>query len=274
MAHAVEHTRHYSFKLLNTKISFDLFIFLICCLLWAAPCRVPEMSCCWSEEMTVMLNWLIRSASNSFRLESTVCVRHLLCFRVYGCYLQTWATPVMFCGCSKSALVCSCGLMSSQKVSGAPVVTGSRRVSAAHWLSLAALSAILNGSGRKSGGLSDDPSCPAGGLGYCGIPLTSCACCRHSICPVCLYPCCLVCSGLCGLFHCWKRNTVFFGTLQLWISCGSQSCVSPYWCCSQSVFLKADACQSCSCPCCSRPGESCPSAFQYLRVCSHGCLYF
>lgn len=182
MAHAVEHTRHYSFKLLNTKISFDLFIFLICCLLWAAPCRVPEMSCCWSEEMTVMLNWLIRSASNSFRLESTVCVRHLLCFRVYGCYLQTWATPVMFCGCSKSALVCSCGLMSSQKVSGAPVVTGSRRVSAAHWLSLAALSAILSGSGRKSGGLSDDPSCPAGGLGYCGIPLTSCACCRHSIC--------------------------------------------------------------------------------------------
>lgn len=85
-------------------------------------------------------------------------------------------------------------------------------------------------------------------------------------CPVCLYPCCLVCSGLCGLFRCWKRNTVFFGTLQLWISCGSQSCVSPYWCCSQSVFLKADACQSCSCPCCSRPGESCPSAFQYLKT--------
>lgn len=33
VAHAVEHTQHYSFKLLNTKISFDLFIFLICCLL-------------------------------------------------------------------------------------------------------------------------------------------------------------------------------------------------------------------------------------------------
>lgn len=85
-------------------------------------------------------------------------------------------------------------------------------------------------------------------------------------CPVCPCPCCLVCSGLClgGLCRCWKKSMVFSWTLLLWSSCGTLNCVSPY--CSHGIELRADACLSCSCPCCSRPGESCPSAFRYLRM--------
>lgn len=80
-------------------------------------------------------------------------------------------------------------------------------------------------------------------------------------CPVC--PCCLVYSGLClcGLCHCWRRSMVFFWSL-LWFSFGTLSCVSPY--CCHGIALRADVCRSYSCPCYSRPGGSCPSAFQYL----------
>lgn len=74
-------------------------------------------------------------------------------------------------------------------MSGAPWVSGSRKVSAglgengARWLKLAAPSASLSGSGRKSAGLSgNNPSCPAGGLCWCGIPPASCAYCHCSIC--------------------------------------------------------------------------------------------
>lgn len=83
-------------------------------------------------------------------------------------------------------------------------------------------------------------------------------------CLVCLDPCCLVCSGLCGLCRCWMTSRVFFWNLLRLSSCVTRSCVSPYCCCSRGTALKADACLSCSCPCCCRLGESCPLVFQYL----------
>ncbi len=74
-------------------------------------------------------------------------------------------------------------------MSGVPWVSESRMVSAglgesgARWLRLAALSASLSGSGRKSGGLNgNDPSRPDDGLCWSGTPLASCAYCHCSIC--------------------------------------------------------------------------------------------
>lgn len=151
--------------------------------------RVLEMSCGWSERMAAMLNWLMHSASNSFRRESAVPVRHLLCCRVYGCYKQTHPAPVMSCGCSRFVPACFCGLTSSRKVSGVPWASGIRRVSAgleasvAHWPRHAALTASLSGSDRKRGGRNGSgPSCPVDGLCPSGTPLTSCAFHHCSIC--------------------------------------------------------------------------------------------
>ena len=73
---AVEPTQQCSFKLLNRKICFDYLSATWFEHALAFSPQVSEMS--WSVEMTVMLNWLIHSASNCFRLESTVLVRHLL----------------------------------------------------------------------------------------------------------------------------------------------------------------------------------------------------
>lgn len=80
-----------------------------------------------------------------------------------------------FC-CSKSALVCFCGLTSSRKASGAPLASGHRKVSAARGLRRAALTASLPDSGMKCVGHSGSaPSCPAGGLCWNGSPPASCA---------------------------------------------------------------------------------------------------
>lgn len=79
-------------------------------------------------------------------------------------------------------------------MNGVPWVSVSHRVSAdleetvAHWLKLSVLSASLCGSGRKNGGLNgNNPSCPADGLCWCGIPLVFCA-----------YPRCNICTDVCG----------------------------------------------------------------------------
>lgn len=106
-----------------------------------------------------------------FRLESTVLVRHYCVDESMAAYKQARVAHVMFCGCSRSAPVCSCGLKNNQKVSGVPGVNEIRKVSAAlsesaaHWLTLAALLACLSGNGKTSGGPGgNDPSCPACGL--------------------------------------------------------------------------------------------------------------
>lgn len=186
--HAVEPTQQCSFKLLIKKYALIFYLLPGQSRFLAFIFQVPERSCSWSEGTTVVLNWLLHFASYSIGSESTVPVRHLLCWWVYGCYQQAQAAPVMSCGCSRSAPVCSCGLKNSRKVSGVQGGSGSRTViaglgaSGARWRRPAALSASLNGSGTRSGGLSgNDPSCPTDGLCWSGIHPASCAYCHCNI---------------------------------------------------------------------------------------------